>query len=271
MLSERVKELIYKEMRDSKVLSESLPLDLTTPYEIYLEQQEVNRILSLPEIQEGIRDDISTYFNNVTLDTIDMLGEHTNKIPSIPVGFTEDTTYLTILNFEMNSFIHKMDIGALFYGDPASFNHKKEEYHKRNTAFSATGDYMRHDSANISAIRSLGRAYADKLEKELNTRFQTMQGNTFNTAIFKDNIVESSDIDTIVDRFAVQYPLLESGLADTIRQYLKDDTNPFTGDKADQFIKLVNDTGAYFNMTEADAQGFITFDAYRILRLSIGD
>jgi hypothetical protein len=139
-----------------------------------------------------------------------------------------------VKSFVYNSWIHNIESLGLIYGDLAQYNHNKEEFHKRNAGAGSTGKIYRTDKAFQDYVNStLGRAYTDKVEGAPTKGFD----GTFDTGVVKDNEIGS-----------VYY-----------KEYLE-----AIGDE--EAAKAY----AEGEMNEGDAQGVISFDAYRILKSAEG-
>ena len=146
---------------------------------------------------------------------------------------------VALRSFTANAFIHNTDTVGLLYGDLALYNHLKEEFHKRNAAIVSTGRGFSWDlSDNIMINKMLGRnSYA----KSIGVTPAAFTGE-LNTAVFKDNVVSSVYYD----------------------QYVEALTKKFGKKEAKRILK------PYTEMKEGDAQGWITFDTYKVLGLLEG-
>jgi len=147
-----------------------------------------------------------------------------------------------IRSYTTNSFIHNVESLALFYGDLALFNHAKEGFHKRNAGAGSTGDLYRTDIAMqnyINGPRVAGTSYAKKNQERLGLSDMGMAtyNGTFPTAVVTEQQVKSAYYD--------------------------------------DYVKALGKAGAKAYgeklMDEADAQGLITFDGYRELKIAEGD
>ena len=152
-----------------------------------------------------------------------------------------------IRSYTNNNFIHNVESLAMFYGDLALYNHAKEGFHKRNAGAGSTGDLYRTDNAMQQYLNSpqvRGTSYAKKMQTELDLSDDELgvYDGTMKTAIVADQNVKSAYYD--------------------------------------EYVKALGEAGAYAygenkkgvgQMTEADAQGLVTFDAYRELKLAEGD
>jgi len=165
-------------------------------------------------------------------------------------------------SFAVNSWIHKVEMMTLFYGDAFQYNHAKEEFNKRNSTFASSGDIFATDrialayvntSKNSKGQLDYMRSYAATLE---NSPVREFDG-TFNTAILKDNDVRSFYYETLAKLFIANMKA-EGASDETIQKELYGEG---TAEKP-KGGKMAN----YNKMTEGDGQGWVSFDAYRILK-----
>lgn len=217
-------------------------------------------VIQAADIKQEITNDIKTYLNRLVMENTELFQEmpfiseellsnsrdgksdiaaYIRKDLGIAVG--EDQTQMlqdvAIKAFTVNSLIHNMEAVSVLYGDLAMYNHAKEEYHKRNASIGSTGRIFASDEAVNSFINNLGRAYARKLGAN-----QRGFDGTLRSVVFKDNKVSS-----------VYY-----------QEYLEALTGKYGAEKAQKIL------APYEKMTEGDAQGWITFDSYRILSILEG-
>lgn len=135
-------------------------------------------------------------------------------------------------SFIFNNWIHNVEAGIFFYGDPALYNHDKEEYQKRIASANSTGDILRSDPDFLKYANTvLGRPYAAL--KGVDVSNQPYDG-TINTAVVDD----------------IEIPSV-----------YKDIYKEAAGPIADKYEKV----------NEADAACLCTFDTYRYIREALGD
>jgi hypothetical protein len=146
----------------------------------------------------------------------------------------EQAIEILINMFERNKFIHNLDMTTLFLGDPALYNVPGNDFHKRLAGAISTGEVFRTDGWFKSFINSetnFGRKYADSKNFKHNEAYN----DEINTGILKESKVTS-----------VYYKHYENYIGKAAGEY------------ADNKMK------------EADGQGLIGFDAYRLLQISQG-
>lgn len=147
---------------------------------------------------------------------------------------------IALRSFTANAFLHNTEMVSLFYGDLATYNHLKEEFHKRNAAIGSTGRGFSWDKSDEIMINAM-------LQTNSYAKSQGVENFNFNgqlnTAVFRDNKLQSAYYD---DYLAA------------LTEKLKDSK------EAARILK------PYTEMKEGDAQGWITFDAYKVLAMLEG-
>jgi hypothetical protein len=214
-------------------------------------------LLEDAELSKRISNDISSYINKLTQENLDIFGEmpfiskellrggargSAKSITSL-IGQGSNLTdaqlkLIALKSFTVNSLIHNMEGMAMVYGDLAMYNHNKEEFHKRNAAIGSTGRIFASGEASTNFINNLGRGYARKI----GATQRTFDG-TINSVVFKDNNVKSVYYDEYLDALT---------------------SKGYTKEQAASILK------PYSEMNEGDAQGWVTFDAYRMFSILEG-
>ena len=239
------------------ILSDSLKNDLIA----VANEEDSLSILDDPKFAERISNDINNYINNLVDEnfesfvTLPYMSEEIlfggKGIPSlsnlvrkdtglnIGKGKEQELTMIALRSFTVNALIHNMEAVSVLYGDLAMYNHVKEEFHKRNAAIGSTGRSFSSSESTSMFINNIGRAYANKI----GAAKRSFDG-ILNSVVFKDNKVESAYFEEYVNA------LVSSG--------------KYTKEQAEKILS------PYKEMTEGDAQGWITFDSYRILSLLEG-
>ena len=133
-------------------------------------------------------------------------------------------------SYVYNSWIHNIESLSIIYGDLAQYNHHKEGFHKRNASAGSTGRIHRTDKAMNNYLNQQGMGYA----KSQGIHEKQANGR-MDTAIVQDSVLDSA--------------------------YYKEYEKAMT--KAGSAVK-------YLGMEEGDAQGFITLDSYRRLKMAQG-
>jgi hypothetical protein len=209
-------------------------------------------LLNDPKFAQRISDSVKKYMDALYLENKQIYEEmpvksqellrNTRRLVKSDTGIQNlNETQLidtALKSFTFNALYHNMEMVALIDGDLAMYNHNKEEYHKRNARVTSTGRIFSTDISDLEYINKLGRAYANKIGAES----RAFDG-TLNSAIFADNVVSSKVFNEYLDVFAKKYGR----------------------EKAEKILS------PYKEMNEGDAQGWITFDAYRILGVLEGN
>jgi hypothetical protein len=155
--------------------------------------------------------------------------------PSAPAINDQQLVDIALRAFTANAFIHNTEAVSVLYGDLALYNHNKEEFHKRNAAIGSTGRGFSWDQSDAEIINQM--LGANSYAKSLGIEFSPFTGQ-LNTAVFKDNVLSST----------------------YYNEYLAALTKKIGNRKdAERILQPYNE------MKEGDAQGWITFDAYKIL------
>ena len=169
-----------------------------------------------------------------------------------------------------NTWIHNVETVNMFYGDLAMYNHMKQEFHKRNAGIGSTGTVFRTDKSMLDYINNrVKRGYGDKL----GIAYDDYNGQ-LNTAIIEDIDSRSALYDEYADAqrdaFVKQFKNADPNLSDKAA-IERANTKLFGqgGTQADP--KKDGIMFGYAHMNEADAQGYITFDMYRIMAITQGE
>jgi hypothetical protein len=166
-----------------------------------------------------------------------------------------------VKSFVVNSWVHNLESISVIYGDLALYNMAKEEFHKRNAGAGSTGTIYRTDAQAVSYVNNvLGRGYYSK-----NFPGQPVKqfNGTFDTAIVKDNEIRSVYFKEYAE--AMIQDEINRGLSETEakKKVLGVDKSGKIGTIEEPIKGGL--AYAYQEMNEGDAQGWITFDSYRIL------
>lgn len=150
-----------------------------------------------------------------------------------------------------NYWIHNVETSILFLGDIAQYNHAKQELHKRISGLISNGPRIRTDIAAQNFAKILAEtSYA----KSLGINTIAYEGYV-NTAVMQEITRESIYVDEI-----------RKGLTADYEKRYKNRNIP----NKEQLIKerVDKEVEKYTKkeIKEADGQGYITFDAYRMLK-----
>ncbi len=206
-----------------------------------------------PELKTQVEDALIKYFKDETTKLNDELGgklvigdslfeSYAKEIESDPelseVENKEVVKEKMIKVFLMNNFIQNLNYNALFLGDATVHDVEGEAFHKRIAGLISTGKIFRHDGVWMKYINST-------------------QYNAYGFAKKHNKDKPSVTLDYEYTGF-LQTAIIKEAKSNSI--YI------------DHYQKLLGvDTADYNNMKEADGQGWLSFDAYRILNDSIGE
>ena len=150
-------------------------------------------------------------------------------------GVEEEAIRLKLFRtFVINNFIQNANTVALFFGDPAVYNIPVEDFHKRNAGLTSTGKIFRHDDSFLKFINSdifNNKAFSKQHNTKLDKKVDYNYTGFLNTAILKEKKTKSEYLEYYRDIYGL-------------------------------------DITEYQEMKEADGQGYISFDAYRLLNIS---
>lgn len=209
------------------------------------------------ELAKEIAAQIKGYFTNKT-------NEFYNKLNS---GKFIDSALMDRLNLEnlntiqkekiltkayfYNYWIHNVETSILFLGDIAQYNHAKQELHKRISGLISNGPRIRTDIAAQNFTKLLAETSYAKSE---NINTIAYEGYV-NTAIMQE-----------ITRDSIYRDEIRKGLTADYEKRYKTRNIP----NKEQLIKeRVNKEVEKYTkkeIKEADGQGYITFDAYRMLK-----
>lgn len=161
---------------------------------------------------------------------------------------TEDFNEAAIMSYVANSWIHNMETVINVYGDIAQYAVEKDEFHKRNSGFSSTGDIARTDRAAIDFVNQIGNSYSRSVNNEYGKPFADTfieDDGSMSTAVMEDTEHTATYYKEYYDVFFKYY--LDVNKGDT--EKAKEDTER----------SLKN----YVNYKEGDGQAWMTFDMYR--------
>ncbi len=167
-------------------------------------------------------------------------------------------------SYTINSWLYKAEVGTIIHTDHFQFNHAKNEGPKRIAPYQSPGTIFATGSlANNYANTYAKREYEQKLMDENKIAKKDIRKHTsiFNTAIIKESEVRSAYYEMYEDMF--RKSMIRRGITDeaAIKKELygpdglDKNGNP-TGGRMAPFAKI----------KDADGQGFVSFDAYRILK-----
>ncbi len=218
-----------------------------------------------PELYKRIKEQVAKYFNDNSEEVYQYLqkSKYIDKTIMDRLNMsnlsTAEKERILAKAYMYNAWIHNFEVSQVIFGDIAQFNHKKEEFHKRTSGAISSGPKIRTDQAFKDFINDKfsdktgftwdRNMYAKTLGNADYVKF-TYNG-TVNTAIMRD-----------AERDSIYWPIIEKTIrADYEKRYAG---KPNAKELVDKRVAIEADK--YKGMTEADGQGYITFDAYRTLK-----
>lgn len=212
-----------------------------------------------PVLYKKILDEVTTYFTDQAKDLQNYYNEAKylspdllDKLAVFNLG-QEKAEEALISAYAVNSWVQNFETATLFYGDIVQYNHEKEEIHKRNAGATSGGLKMRTDQSIRNYLTNLNGKLSYAQAEGLETLAYTGK---FNSAIIQDIVRES-----------VYSPVIERELRKDYTERLK---GKVPADKLSEEVEMrvAQDLKPYAKMEEGDGQGWITFDAYRNLKIA---
>jgi len=244
------------------ILSDKLKKELIEDRSIGTVEQFMARVNSDIDLKSKLDADINTYFDSeIAKDKAKFNSFGLNgKSPQIDLldrsfkyKVEGDALFdASVELFVYSSFIHKFEMNTLIYGDPATYNLPKDEHMKRVAAFFASGSIPVTDDAMEKYLQANTGGYADSEYYKKSNLAKPVPGmqekRILATSVLEDALEESAYYRMMVD-YAV-----------------KNTKNPkWSKEYAEERY------ASYKDMKSADAQAWITFDAYRALEFRLGN
>ena len=236
-----------------------------------------DRLAADPVFASTVRAEFDKYFNNQVDSVSELMKEADFVDPSlirslgveahkkgIPTN-KELTKKAATRSFVLNTWIHNLESMTILYGDVAQYNMVKEEFHKRNAGAGSTGKIFRTDQSSINYVNSKGKLWARKMSANNPNIQENLLTNdaALNTAVLADNIIPSKSNKNGELTDVVYQDLLRRN-ATRLNKLKGKELTAFQAElksKAEIALK------PYSELNEGDAQGWITFDSYRMLSL----
>lgn len=170
----------------------------------------------------------------------------------------DDIETAGVMSYIANSWIHNMESVIMLYGDLAQYDIAKEEFHKRNAGIASTGDLYRTDDLMLDFLEaSVTDMYTEKVAERLNIDIPSQE------YIARDGSIKTA---VMADPRKLQVQYLDE-YKDSLESYFKDRYKK-DKEKRDKAVKRAVE--AYTERKEGDAQGWISFDAYRKILVAEG-
>ena len=206
------------------------------------------------DIKKDIEAQLKDYFINESNLLLEEKGEDvvlsTNLLDFYQKGYEEDTVDDSKLKmfraFTINNFLHNANYGALFLGDISIYDVEGFAFHKRISGLISTGKIFRHDDVFLQYLNS-ENYNAFGFSKQHNSKKGIVLDYSYNGALNTAILKESKSNSVYAEHF---------------REMLDLDTSKYSNEGG------ADEEGA---IDEADASGFVSFDAYKLLNESINE
>jgi hypothetical protein len=210
-------------------------------------------------LRSSIKENVIEYFNKISqanysrLEDARFVDQSLYDMVATDEFSKDQVDKMLVKAYTYNSWIHNFETTILAYGDAVQYNHDKEEFHKRNAVLGSGGRGFRADLRARMYINSpmFERLYAQKQGYQLNA-----YNGTLTSAIIKE---------LVVDKSVYKDEYFDEHVKDYTARYIKAGKSKA---EAETLAKDLADTvlGEYSGMKIADGQGWINFEAYRMLK-----
>lgn len=236
ILSDKLKEKIYKTIDSS--------------------DYNYNIVDEILDDIEPFNRDISNYLNKVTDESFKRYNEIKGMLPSDAVLISpeilkefQNSSKNAIRYYTAMSIIRRFDTINLIHGDIAQFDMMKENYSKYNSGTASSGNTLRRDNIMVRSIRN-GDGGSRPFSKRAGVDYE-YDGATLNSAVVED--------------FQSPSPF-SNDIKENVIAYYKKFFDLDDAKAKELYEKEFGDE--YDSMTVNDGQAYITFDTYRIIRMS---
>ena len=212
-----------------------------------------------PDLRKKVKEDVIKYFNKQSQKNYNRLEEARYIDQSLydmvaSDEFSKDQVdKMLVKAYTYNSWIHNFETTIMVYGDLVQYNHDKEEFHKRNAGVGSGGRSFRADFRARMYINSpmFQRLYAEKEGYKLEPYTGKL-----NTAIIKEEVIKES---------VYNKEYYDNHVKEYTQRYIK------AGKSKTEAARLAKELATivlkdYNDMKLADGQGWINFEAYRMLK-----
>ena len=216
-------------------IARSLPIDNLQSFNVRKEFSS--------SLKKDVESNLKSYFskksqtlNNLKSDTVfpdELIDKY--KSTAVENESISDTKLRIFRTHIINNFLQNCNYTSLFLGDLALYNIEKGDFHKRNAGMISTGKIFASDESFKKFVNNNAQFNNFGYAKQLGIERDYQYTGDLKTAILDESKVPSSYIEEL-------------------EKILGKDT-----------------ADAYTKMEEADGQGWITFDTYRLLNISCGE
>jgi len=250
------------ELNDKNFNNELFEVDFDTILDSQFNKNftiEEKLIIDLNTYLENVYQGTRLIFNELPFISNELLDEVTNNILKKSTETeinNNDVVEAIIKSYVSNQMLNKFDMMGILYGDPLQYNMAKEDFHKRNSSLVSAGQIFRNDPAiynyinnvmNVSDDPNKFATYAASIGHDI----EDFNG-IIDTVILQENLVTSGYINDYENAFIEYFTERYKDLPKNIRQQTINNA-------------VENAISPYREMEEGDAQGYLTFDMYRML------
>lgn len=212
-----------------------------------------------PELRQLVKNDVIDYFNKISLQNYNRLEDARYVDQSLYDMVATDefsknqVDKMLVKAYTYNSWIHNYETVILAYGDLVQYNHDKEEFHKRNAGLGSGGRGFRADMRARAFINSplFQRLYAEREGYQLDAYNGTLTSAIVKEIEIKESVYKNEYYDKHVANYTERY--IKAGKS-------KKEAKRLAEELANIVLK------DYSNMKIADGQGWVNFEAYRMLK-----
>ena len=206
-----------------------------------------------------IKNDVIDYFNKQSqlnysrLDSANFVDQSLYDMVSADELSRQQIDRMLVKAYTYNSWIHNFETTILAYGDAVQYNHDKEEFHKRNAGLGSGGRGFRADFRARAYINSpmFQRLYAEKQGYQLKAYDGTLTSAIIKEEQIKESVYKPEYYDAHVKDYTERFTKAGKSKAEAKRM-------------AQELAEIV--LGEYDNMKVADGQGWLNFEAYKMLK-----
>jgi predicted kinase len=212
-----------------------------------------------PDLRKLIKNDVIDYFdkqyqlNYSRLEDANYVDQSLYEMVPADALSRQQIDRMLVKAYTYNSWIHNFETTILAYGDAAQYNHDKEEFHKRNAGLGSGGRGFRADFRARAYINSpmFQRLYAEKQGYKLKAYDGTLTSAIIKEEEIKESVYKPEYYDAHVKEYTERFTKAGKSKAEAKRM-------------AEELAEIV--LGEYDNMKVADGQGWLNFEAYRMLK-----
>jgi predicted kinase len=210
-----------------------------------------------PDLAKKIKAEIKAYFTNKTnelyayLNQAKFIDNSLMERVKLDNLTTEQKERVLMKAFMYNYWIHNVETSILFLGDIAQYDHRKQELHKRISGLISNGPRLRTDIDAQSFSKVLGESsYAASRSIS-----PIMYKGYANTVIMQE-----------VKRDSIYADEIRKGLTKDYERRYKTRNIPDKENLIKARVEKEVEKYTKAEIKEADGQGYITFDAYRLYK-----